>query len=207
MLAIIKQLPYQRQFSLPFITLGALILLTTAGETQLNASWALIPALSNNGEWWRLITGHLVHSNTYHSLLNLGGVLAVWALHGEYYAKYKLAIVSLLLGLAISASIVMWQSYTHYVGFSAILHGLFCFGAIEDIKRKVNGGELILLFVIGKVIWEQIAGGSMQVAELINANVATDAHLFGTIFGCIIGVIYIVTWGKNLPRKTKLLDQ
>jgi len=56
-----------------------------------------------------------------------------------------------------------------------------------------------LLGVWLKVLHEQIYGASEGVAQMIEANVAIDAHLFGTITGCIIILFYYVT---NKIQKT-----
>ena len=50
-----------------------------------------------------------------------------------------------------------------------------------------------------KVVHEQTYGASEEVAKLIAANVAIDAHLFGTVTGSVIIVYYIVT--KKLKNR------
>ena len=94
-------------------------------------------------QWWRLITGHFLHTNSTHLLLNTAGLTLLWALHGQYYQTPRYLIIFFLLCL-------------------------------------------------GKVLHEQIYGASEDVAQLIAANVAIDAHLFGTITGCIIILYYFI---------------
>ncbi|MDU0355165.1 rhombosortase [Paraglaciecola aquimarina] len=77
-----------------------------------------------------------------------------------------------------------------YVGLSGVLHGLFIVGAYKDIINHMYSGWLLLIAVWIKVLYEQFSGQNQQVASLIDANVAIDAHLFGSISGAIIVVFF-----------------
>ena len=72
-----------------------------------------------------------------------------------------------------------------YAGLSGVLHGLFAWGAIQDIKAKDKLGWALLIGVIAKVVWEQFSGGSASSAELIGARVAVEAHLAGVLGGVL----------------------
>ena len=69
------------------------------------------------------------------------------------------------------------------VGLSGVLHGLFIWAAIEDIKQQRNTGWLLLIGVLTKIAWEQYFGASASTVSLINAKVATEAHLIGAFSG------------------------
>jgi rhomboid family GlyGly-CTERM serine protease len=155
----------------------------------------------DNFQWWRLITGHFLHTNTPHLLLNTAGVALLWALHGHYYnaSRYLIQLLVLCLGTAIGLYLFN-QQMQWYVGLSGVLHGLFIIGAYFDIKHSFKIGWLMLIGVWIKVIHEQIFGASEEVAELIAANVAVDAHLFGTITGSIIILYYFLV---RKPQPTK----
>lgn len=73
-----------------------------------------------------------------------------------------------------------------YAGLSGALHGIFAWGACVDIKEKMKSGWLLLIGLAIKVGYEQIDGSSEQVANLIDAKVAVDAHLFGALTGITI---------------------
>ena len=62
-----------------------------------------------------------------------------------------------------------------------------------DIKEKVRSGWLLLLGLAIKVGYEQFDGSSAQVAALIDAKVAVDAHLFGACGGLIIFALMLLT--------------
>ncbi|MDN4504163.1 rhombosortase [Alteromonadaceae bacterium BrNp21-10] len=138
------------------------------------------------GQWWRLITGHFLHSNFNHLLLNSGGVILLWALHGDDYKTssylYLMLIMTLGTGLGL---LILSPQMQWYVGLSGALHGLFVWGARQDIKHGRRSGWLLMLGVIAKIIYEQAVGASTELAQFIDANVAIDAHLYGTICGLI----------------------
>ena len=141
-------------------------------------------------EYWRLFTGHLLHTNFAHLALNLLGLLLLWALHGEYYSPQKLTIFLLLSGLITSIGIYLFSSsIIWYVGLSGVLHGLFVWGACFDILRKEYTGWLLLIGVTIKIVYEQLGGNTQDIAELIGASVAVDAHLYGAMSGLMLASI------------------
>ena len=143
-----------------------------------------------DGQWWRLLTGHLLHTNFNHLMLNLSGLLLLWALHGEYYDIRYTWLFLLGGGLLISTALFFFSDTTHYVGLSAIIHTFFTWGAIQDIKLGMKTGWLLLLGVLLKVIWEQLYGGSVEVMNIINSNVAIDSHLYGAVAGLVLVFLF-----------------
>ena len=150
-------------------------------------------------QFWRLITGHFLHTNLIHILLNLAGLGLLWALHGHYYQNKQYIIVMLLLCLGTSAGIYVFSPELQwYVGLSGVLHGLFVLGAYFDIRHHLASGWLLLLGVWIKVLHEQFYGASQDIAQLIDANVAIDAHLFGTLSGTILILYFLKLHKKRL---------
>ncbi|HCB15825.1 MAG TPA: rhombosortase, partial [Alteromonas sp.] len=82
-----------------------------------------------------------------------------------------------------------------YVGLSGALHGIFVWGAFMDILNKVRSGWLLLAGVAAKLVFEQLQGSSEDVASLIDANVAVDAHLYGAVCGVLL---FVLMWGSSL---------
>lgn len=139
-----------------------------------------------NGEVWRLLSGHFFHSNKNHVIMNLLGLWCLWLLHGDYYRYVNMILVYLV--TAISAALGMYfvnPDIEIYVGLSGVLHGVLIWGALKDIQHKYNMGYLLLFATIGKIGFEQHFGASGDVVELIEMNVAINAHLFGAIGGGI----------------------
>ena len=149
-----------------------------------------------NGQFWRIITGQLLHTNFNHLLLNISGVALIWALHGEYYhcKHYALALLASLSMVGIGLlGINFWgvSGYQNYAGLSGILHSLLIFGAIIDIKKKDNTGWLLLIGVLAKVLYEMIVGPEQSTVDLIQANVAVEAHFVGCVVGFTMGLSYL----------------
>lgn len=154
-----------------------------------------------NGQWWRIFTGHFDHTNLNHLLLNLAGLIMLWALHGDHYRHGLFAAVFLVSAIATSLGIYYFDpDMNRYVGLSGVLHGVFVFGAIADIRTGEKTGYLLLIGIIAKIIYEQVEGASEDMVDLIGASVAIDAHLFGAIGGLIAGLIWLAF---NKPKSQK----
>ncbi len=142
------------------------------------------------GQWWRLITGNVMHTNHWHLVMNLGGLWVMYLLHGFHFnlKGYLLLILSLSILEGVGL-FLLYPGLHGYVGLSGILHGIFAFGAIQDIRAKYRSGWALLAGVIAKVGYEQFYGASQDVSELIGARVATESHLIGMCAGilCALG--------------------
>jgi len=151
-----------------------------------------------HGQIWRIITGHFLHTNFIHFLLNMAGLLLLWALHGQYYKSKQYLFIVFLLCIGTSTGLYFFSPSLHwYVGLSGVLHGLFVLGAYFDIRAQLKTGWILLLGVWVKVLHEQIYGASEDVAKLIDATVAIDAHLFGVLSGSVIIFYYMLTLKKK----------
>ncbi len=160
--------------------------------------------LITEGEIWRLISGHLLHTNGYHLLLNLAALFMLWALHGRFYSIKNYSALFLLCSLFTSAGIYYFEpTLIQYVGLSGVLHGIFVFGAIMDINAKDKTGYLLFLGVWLKIAHEQFYGASAEVSNLIEASVAVNAHLWGALGGLLFSVIYLYSIHIRLRHPNK----
>ncbi|WP_246072195.1 rhombosortase [Catenovulum sediminis] len=150
----------------------------------------------NNQQTWRIITGHFLHTNWNHFLLNTLALIALWTLHGQYYSLRKLFSEVLITACLISAALYYFANIQVYTGFSGVLHGLLVWGAFQDIQHKDKTGYLLLAGILIKVVWEQVYGADPATAELIGADVAIEAHLSGTLAG-------FVYWVGEYAKKQK----
>ncbi|MBO9490840.1 rhombosortase [Endozoicomonas sp. G2_1] len=140
-------------------------------------------------QFWRLFTGHFFHTNDMHFLLNSAALVLLWALHGHHYSVKNQ--VFLYVFAALTTSVGIWFSspeLNQYVGLSGILHGVFVWGALQDIKSGDKLGWLLVIGAFAKVIYEQVYGASSDIVNLIDASVAVDAHLWGAIAGLLVAL-------------------
>lgn len=195
------KLPTANQQVVPVLVLCCISLLVCLGGDSLVVHFDYARQFIIQGELWRLLTAHLFHTNTNHLMLNLAGLGLLWALHGEYYSYFRIGAVYLITGLCIAIGIYMFTpELNRYVGLSGVLHGLFVWGACEDIRSGRKTGWLMLLGVGLKVLHEQIQGPDAELGAWINAKVAIDAHLYGAVSGALA---YLFTHVTDSLRKRK----
>ena len=161
---------------------AALLLLALAGENTRTLLRYDRTALAG-GEAWRLLTGHLVHLDLRHALLNCCGLALMWALFArDYSARQWLlvvlgAIAAIDAGLWLCASTVQW-----YVGSSGALHGVMAAGALAHIRRRERDGWVLAGFLALKLTWEHWVGP----LPLAAGTVVTQAHLYGALGGVAV---------------------
>jgi rhomboid family GlyGly-CTERM serine protease len=134
------------------------------------------------GEYWRLLTGHLVHGSTQHLLLNLAGLLLIAALFPRDYSSVEWLFVGLSSVVVMDVAFVFYEPQLQwYVGFSGVLHGALAAGAVAWWRSEPKPVALVLTVVlIGKLLWEQWRGALPLSGDL---PVVVDAHLYGAIGG------------------------
>jgi rhomboid family GlyGly-CTERM serine protease len=142
------------------------------------------------GQWWRLLSAHIVHLDFNHAALNSLGLVLMWALFArDYRPRQWLAIVVASIaaideGLWLSDSTVTW-----YVGSSGALHGLMAAGTLAHLRRRDLDGWILAAFIVVKIAYEQSAG-ALPFAATHGGNhgggVVVDAHLFGVLGGAAV---------------------
>ncbi len=136
------------------------------------------------GQVWRLITGNFSHTNFPHLIINIAAFSIFCFIFKDLLNRKKLYLLLLVISL-LTGFLLLFSPIQSYAGLSGVLHGLFVWAAIEDIKQHRNIGWLLLLGIWVKIIWEQYVGTSEFTSSLINAKIATDAHFYGALSGGI----------------------
>lgn len=184
-------LPALRHLSgllVPALPLALLTALPVAFPA-LDAQWRFERLAVLDGQWWRLLTANLVHTNTHHWLLNLAGLgLACWLFPALKNPRAWL-LPLLICAVASTGGLLLYPEIAWYVGLSGCLHGLFAFGACQELQRGVRTAGAVLALVLGKLAWEQWGGAEPGTAELIGARVVTEAHLWGGLAGLGLGLL------------------
>jgi|SRR5579863_2453475 len=160
-----------------------LLLLALAGESARDALRYERTAIAA-GQWWRLLTAHLVHLDLGHAALNCLGLLLMWALFArDFRPRQWLGIV---LGATAAIDAGLWfrdSTVGWYVGSSGLLHGVMAAGTWAHLRRGERDGWILAAFLVGKLIYEQWAG-AMPFSR--GFAVVVDAHLFGSLGGALV---------------------
>jgi rhomboid family GlyGly-CTERM serine protease len=133
------------------------------------------------GQWWRLLTAHVVHLDIRHALLNSLGLVLVWALFARDYSPRQWvpivlgAMAAIDAGLWLCDSTVLW-----YVGSSGALHGVMAAGALAQVRRGERVGWVVAGLLAVKLAYEHWLGALPFSGS---DAVVVSAHLYGVIGG------------------------
>jgi rhomboid family GlyGly-CTERM serine protease len=163
------------------------VLLALAGEPgrlalryEKSAAWS--------GEYWRLLTGHLVHAGSAHLLLNVIGVGLICGLFPRDYTPRQWLLILATSMVAIDVGFVLFEPQLQwYVGLSGVLHGALAAGAIAWWQHETRRLAFALSAVlVGKLSWEQMQGALPLSGDM---PVIVDAHLYGACGGLAAAVV------------------
>ena len=185
--AILKSLNCDGRWGLALLAACALLLLPSltgeAGRLALRYDRAALAS----GQLWRLLTGHLVHLDLRHALVNILGLVLMWALFARDYAPRQWLAILLASIVAIDAGLWLWDStVTWYVGSSGALHGVMAAGTLAHLRRREPDGWLLALFLAGKLLYEHTVGALPFSGS---SAVVVNAHLYGVIGGGAVGAL------------------
>ena len=153
------------------------------------------------GQYWRLVTGHLVHSSAAHLLLNLAGLGLIAGLFpkdyslGQWLLIMGFSLVFIDLGFVFYEPQLQW-----YVGFSGVLHGGLAAGAVAWWRHETKALALALsvIFVV-KLGWEQVQGALPFSGDM---EVIVAAHLYGAMGGALAALsiwFRLQDWSPRAP--------
>jgi rhomboid family GlyGly-CTERM serine protease len=144
-------------------------------------------AIIQGHEYWRLLTGHLLHANTRHLLLNLAGLGLIASLCRACYTFGQWLWVSMLVLIAIDAGFLLrMPDLGWYVGLSGALHGVLAAGAVRWWRiESLWLAAALSSILLAKLSWEQWQG-ALPLAG--NINVVVNAHLYGAVGGLVGGL-------------------
>jgi rhomboid family GlyGly-CTERM serine protease len=170
----------------PIVILGLASLALAFGGDAARA-WARYDSeMVAHGEYWRLMTGHLVHLGWGHLWPNLVALVLIGALFedlfdaGDWLVLACTAAGAIDLGFAVLDPQVEW-----YVGLSGVLHGLVAAGALTAWRRGQTIGLWLGLGLGAKLLWEQLVGPVPFTAAAVGGPVVVAAHLYGAAGGLL----------------------
>jgi rhomboid family GlyGly-CTERM serine protease len=179
-----------------------LVLLSLAGES--GRQWLRYDREAVlQGEYWRLMTAHLVHLDAWHMMLNAAGVALIAGLFKDDYGWRGWLLIVLLSALAIDIDLVFWEpQIAWYVGLSGVLHGALAGGAVSwwryQPKRLSIGLTGIL---VGKLATEYGQGALPLMGDL---PVVVEAHRYGALGGLAAGLILWLHAHRQVAVKSRI---
>jgi rhomboid family GlyGly-CTERM serine protease len=164
------------------VALLAVCLLLAAGGDSVRELGRWQRDAIDTGEYWRLVSGHLVHLGFGHLWPNLVALAIIGLLFEDVFRNVDwarigaAAVVAIDLGLYVLDPDVSW-----YVGLSGVLHGYVAAGALALIMRKEKLGIVLAAGIAAKLIFEQVVGPVPFTAASVGGTVVVAAHLYGSV--------------------------
>ena len=157
----------------------------------------------NRGEWWRIISGQLVHTNWPHFALNISSLVLFALLFYNTITVRTFTISLFLLISGVGICIHLFEPRIHwYAGLSGAIYGLYLIGANTAYRA---GDKLIAIsitiLIIGKVLFDHWIGPIQDNADLIGARVVTESHLYGIATAIVLsGLDKLYRFFKPTPQ-------
>lgn len=143
-----------------------------------------------DGQWWRLVSAHLVHLNTAHLAMNLLALTLVIALLRTACAAATWFVAYAAMSLAVSAALLAFEpGLARYAGASGVIHGLLGFGALLRLPAARVESTILLTGLFAKLAWEAGSGPLAGSEALIGAPVITASHRYGAIAGIVLALV------------------
>ena len=173
------------------VALMLLLLGTELGGDALRALLQYDRAAIAGGQWWRLLGDSFVHLGWYHWFLNELGLVVLVLLCPQPLSLFELARRVVLIGLAMALALFwLTPGLQTYVGMSGVIHGLFVLGLLPQIRQRDLVSLGCMLFLVGKLIYEQFAGAPVSDETAIGGHVVTDSHFYGAIAAAIYAAVF-----------------
>jgi rhomboid family GlyGly-CTERM serine protease len=134
------------------------------------------------GQWWRLVTAHIAHLGLHHAVLNVLGLVFLWALFAREWRLRQWTAIMALVVVAIDAGLWLRDpDINWYVGASGALHGMMAAGVVAYIRRREPLGWIMAALLAAKLSFEQLHGPLPFAGK--GVPVVVDAHLYGVLGG------------------------
>lgn len=180
---------YDKHTLIKLLAVAALLVLVQLLPASWQAQLSYQTQALNQHEYWRLLTGQLVHLRWEHLAFNLLGLVVIGLLFSRHIGSHR--FLPALLACMLGSNLGMWLAdpqITHYVGFSGVLYGLFAWGACWDVLTRQRFGMVLLALVLAKTTYDYVNGATF-VALSDAGQVAFSAHFYGVIAGVLVAIL------------------
>ncbi len=151
-------------------------------------AWVYDRAAIAQGEWWRLISGHWVHSDLEHAVWDIAALLVLGWL---FEPRLKGGLFGVLALASLGIDLWLWRvepSLVYYCGLSGILNGLLALGLVRWWQQEPH--PLIWMTGLGavlKIAWEMAAGEALLTATAWPS--VPEVHAVGFVCGLLMAVL------------------
>lgn len=149
------------------------------------------------GQWWRIITGHLAHFDWPHYAMNMMGLsLCVAVFYKDIlWHHWLLSFISLSFFSSIGLIIISPINYS-YVGFSDVLHGWIMMGCIAMYQKEKKLALTVFILFWLKIIEENL-NLPFFTSFGVSGNVAKESHILGSVAGILYGLLAFKPFTKQ----------
>lgn len=169
-------------------------------QYEAGLTWAYDRESIEHGAYGLLLSGHLVHLNAMHLLLNMLGLVLVLTLFDRVLTWRQWLLLLMSSAFAISAALYwLLPQIERYVGLSGVIHALYAAGAVSLLATRERGFAWVLLvLLVVKLTMENYGQGISLTADMIGGRVLVQAHLYGAIWGGLYAAIRLLqqNWWK-----------
>src|SRR4030095_8383905 len=105
------------------------------------------------------------------------------------YSPRQWLIIAIASVAAIDAGFLLFNpELDWYVGLSGVRHGVMAGGTLAHLRRREPDAWILVVFLIGKLAYEQLIGVMPYSMKSAGGPVVVDAHLYGAIGALIVAV-------------------
>jgi len=183
----------------------AIVAVLLAGASSIDPRWHDILDYRRvavaAGQWWRLVTAHLMHLSAAHALLDIGGLLLVaWIFASEL--GWRTQVMVSLAGIVFVDAALWGLRIDRYVGLSGVLHAWFAAGSVtwllasrsdsvrrhgrDRVMQKRLWGAVLSLGLLAKLALELRDRAFWLDGDAF--SVVTAAHRWGALAGVVSGL-------------------
>jgi rhomboid family GlyGly-CTERM serine protease len=186
-----------RRWSVVLLIAAGCVALALGGEP--GRVWARYDRIGlENGELWRLLTGHLVHLGFGHLWPNLLALVVIGSLFEDVLSPLEWLAAAIGTALAIDFGLYALDADVDwYVGLSGVLHGFVACGALLLLRRRQLIGGMLAIGLAAKLAWEHWFGPVPFTAASVGGPVIVAAHLYGATAGALAAVAFGVRRARS----------
>ena len=182
--------------SLFVLSLTCIILMLLPTHIQ-NALYLHIESFKQ-GEYWRFLSGHLIHYSWSHCISNFAGLLLLAAIFKHFNLTLNWLLASVVIAIAISSGLILFSHLLKwYVGFSGVLTGLYAYASMKTYSENKKLSAAILFGLTIYVTIQLLQGELINSLLIPDLKASSYAHAYGLCAGILFGFYEILVTSKR----------